>query len=471
MTDSLFQERPALRRLVVMIDADLLAPPETPVSPGFVLTALLDHPYVKLIRFRDEGPPADTPLESYGAGGTRAALGWAVIKGKDGDGRPTFQFADENGTAFFPMSGNAGESGRRATNSRAYPHLGPDDAADQREKDGRSLQVATGAMADVFITERPYLFEISIQSGVTVCRMTEALALVALYLRAQNEFIASWRPRARMDRELYFWVGTRELLPSAWRWNTACVRESSATGAPELQYLGDSLLQRVQRALMTRDDFHRAFNRLQNDPGNSREVLAHLDTMLVLLMGAVDVTARVAHRVLALTGDIYNAGWQRPWINTVAATDPTLAAIFAANTHNWHALRILGRLRNTVHGQAIRSVPVWLSGGSVETEIQLPADNQADIVASMDVLGGRGSWGARNIAGGSVQVNPSIFVERLWPEIVRVLNATMTATPVERLGNVNLTPVDLQPPPDSTNGQPGHFDQAIRNSIRWQLGF
>ena len=267
--------------------------------------------------------------------------------------------------------------------------LDPQDAADRREKDGLALQVAGAAKADIFITERPYLFEISSQFGVTICQPADALALVALYLRAQNEFVIWRQPGGStfyMDRELYFWVGTRELLPSAWRWNTACVQQSSATGDPGLQYLGDSLLQRVQRGLITRDDFHLVFNRLQNNPGNSREMLARLDTMLVLLMGTIDVTARVAHLTLGLTGNIHNAGWQRPWINSVTTADPALAAIFAANTSNWHALTILQLLRNTVHGQAIRSVPVRLSGGSVETEIQLPADDEADVVASMDAL-------------------------------------------------------------------------------------
>lgn len=475
MTGSLFEERPALRRIVVMIDAELLTPSGTAVSPEFVLTALLHHPYMKLIRYRDEGPFLNTPLELYGVGGAKAAVGWAVIKGKDGDGRPSVQYADGESAALIYMPGNASEYGSRATNSRAYPQLGPGDAANRRGKDGLALQVASAVVADLFVTERPYLFEIPSQSGVTICKPDDALALVALYLRAQNEFII-WRGASgstfRLDRELYFWVGTRELLPAAWRWNTACVQESFATGDSEFQDLGDSLLQRVQRGLMTRDDFHLAFNRLQNDPGNSREVLARLDTVLVLLMSAVDITARAAHRILALSGNIYNAGWQRSsWMASVAAADPALAAIFTANTNNWHALTILRLLRNTVHGQAIRSVPVRLSGGSVETEIRLPADDQADILTSMDALGGRGTWGARNITGGAVQVNPSIFIERLWPEILRVLNDTMIATPVERLGNVSLTLADLQPPPDSTSGAPGTFDQVNRNSIRWQLGF
>src|SRR6266852_497651 len=311
-TGSLFEGRPALRRLIVMIDAELLSSPGASPSREFVLTALLGHPYVKLIRYRDEGPFPGSPLRSYGVSESEAAPGWAVMKGKDADGRPSVQLADDESATITYMPGNTGEYARNHVNSSAYTDLGPQAAADRREKDGMALQVAGAVKADIFITERPYLFQILSQFGVTVCQPTDALALVALYLRAQNEFVIWRQPSGStfyMDRELYFWVGTRELLPSAWRWNTACVQQSDATSDPELQYLGDSLLQRVQRCLITRDDFHLVFNKLQNNPGNSREVLARLDTMLVLLMSAMDITARVAHRVLGLTGNIHNAGW------------------------------------------------------------------------------------------------------------------------------------------------------------------
>jgi hypothetical protein len=106
----------------------------------------------------------------------------------------------------------------------------------------------------------------------------------------------------------------------------------------------------------------------------------------------------------------------------------------------------------------------------METQIQLPPGDEAEIIASMDAMGGRSSWGCYT-SGTGVQVDPAIFVEGLWPEILCVLNETMTATPVERLANANLTPADVIPPPSSTSGVPETFDEPNRLSIRWQLGF
>jgi hypothetical protein len=87
--------------------------------------------------------------------------------------------------------------------------------------------------------------------------LPEALALVGLYLRSQQAFII-WRGADgfgsfNMNEGLYYWVGTRELLPTAWRWFAAYVHQSNATNDATLLGLGESLLRRVQRALEARD--------------------------------------------------------------------------------------------------------------------------------------------------------------------------------------------------------------------------
>ena len=52
----LFKGRPPLRKLVVVADSDLLvAPDDHGVTPAALLTGLLTHPYIKLLRYRDEG--------------------------------------------------------------------------------------------------------------------------------------------------------------------------------------------------------------------------------------------------------------------------------------------------------------------------------------------------------------------------------------------------------------------------------
>jgi len=457
-----------------MVDPELMSPAGFSLSREFLLVSLLNHPYVKLFRYRDVGSTTDSNLQP--SGDSAKLAGWATIDGKDGDGRPQALITDDQTASYVWMPGNTGEYGRQHTNARAYPELGPDSAAARRERDGLALQVAAAAAADIFITNRQYLFELpdSLKLGVTICNPEDALALIALYLREQNEFVV-WRRSDGvtfyLGGELYYWVGVRELLPASWRWYTACIQESSASNDAKLKDLAESLPIRVQRGLQARDRFHLAFNRPQ-DVETSRQVLAELDTMLVLLMSAVDITARVAHHVLSLPpNNAYRAGWQsNQWLTAVRNADANLAGLYSTNSNNSHALTILRLLRNTVHGQAIRSMPTRLSGGSIQTEIQLPTDEENDILTSMDALGGRATWGARAANGGTL-IDPSTLIERLWPQVLRLLNETMDATPVERLSNVQLTAADRVPPPDSTDGTPGTFDKLNRESIRWQLGF
>ena len=80
------------------------------------------------------------------------------------------------------------------TQAPARTDLPPDVAADRRERDALAADVATAVEADLFITERPYLFgtkRIHVPA-VTLCQTPEALAMIGLYLRSQGEFIL-WR--------------------------------------------------------------------------------------------------------------------------------------------------------------------------------------------------------------------------------------------------------------------------------------
>jgi hypothetical protein len=331
LTSALFEERPSLRKLVVLADDDLLASPsDATLSPGVVLTGLLTHPYVTLLRYRDGGPPSDTPRREYGPPVARqsAAEGWAELEPEERAGIRGLVYTRASGVTHAGVLGSRTVFARRDISSPAYANLDPTDAADRRERDALALGVAEAAHADLLITQRPYLLAEGLRPlGVTVCTPSEALAIVGLYLRSQNAYVI-WRGSEGigsfgMNKGLYYWVGTRELLTAAWRWFTACVQESHGSGDGTLLDLGQSLLTRVQRVLEARDRFHRVFNLPQNNDAAS-EALTGLDSALVLLMGAVDSSARVAHLVLGLPGDARNAGWQRSriWLPQVAAAEP-----------------------------------------------------------------------------------------------------------------------------------------------------
>jgi hypothetical protein len=59
-----------------------------------------------------------------------------------------------------------------------------------------------------------------------------------------------------------------------------------------------------------------------------------------------------------------------------------------------------------------------------------------------------------------------VLLERLLPDVLRLLNDLMAATPVEKLAGVSLKSSDLGPP----TGADETFSEMRRQSIRWQLG-
>jgi hypothetical protein len=470
-----------MRKLVVLIDAELLASSDdATLSQNVLLTGLLTHPYVELLRFSNEGPPPNAPRQAFEPPGVSrsAAKGWVELEATNNHGVRGLVYATSSGVSYTGVYGDwTGSFARTDISTPIYADLSPSEAANRRESDMLALGVAGAVHADLFITERPYLFARRFPAqGVTVCMRSEALALVGLYLRSQQAFII-WRGSDgtgtfTMNGGLYFWVGTRELLPSAWRWFAACVHQSSTTNDQTLLELGESLLRRVQRALEARDRFHQAFNLPQNND-TARSVLSELDAILVTLMGAVDASARVAHQVLGLSGTPRNAGWQnsRQWLPTVATAEPGLAALFDSGSEHFHALAILRIMRNSVHGQMIRSIAVQQSGRMLETAIMLPAGDETEIMTAMDALGGRSSWGASK-GPSRCLIDPGTFIEILFPRVLTLLNEVMDNTPVEQLSHANLTQADCNPPaPSPGSGGMDTFSEINRLSIRWQLGF
>ncbi len=476
---ALFEARPALRKLVVLADAELLASSDdTTLSRKVVLTGLLTHPYIKLLRYRDQGPFAGTPRRAYGpaAAGLTAAEGWAELLPPDGkDGRDLL-YSEASGTVYTAVWGKRADYARTDVTPVCYRDLDPAVAADRRERDALAAEAAQAINVDLFVTERPYLFETraAIGQGVALCRTAEALALVGLYLRSQNEFIiwqaADGTGALTMNEGLYYQVGAVELLPQSGRWSAACSQASQTTGDETLSELYHSLLRRIQRALKARDNFHRTYNLPQNND-TARTVLTELDSILVSLMAAVDGTARVAHIVLGLPGGAHRAGWQydQKWLPQVARQMPVLAALFDPGTPSQHSLTILRLLRNTVHGQMMRTTAVNRPGRVRETVIRLPGSDEATILSSIDALDGQAAWGVRTGANGSTLVDPAAFIERLFPHVLTLLEAVMGQTPVERFNSApatgGLSTVARRA------GMADWYSERNRLSIRWQLGF
>lgn len=468
-----FSERPPLRQLVVVVDETILLSATDSATKRSLLAGLLSHPYIKLLRYADGGPPADSVRTRHEHIG-EVIPGWLIVGDRDeGFAGWPVTFAGASGTSVSRAGiiGNAVEVADSDELTGAYAELGGEEAAARRRADALAVQGAASAQADVFITERDYLHAVTwdLAGGVLVAHPGDALPLVSLYLRAQGEFItyrsADGRATSHLNKGLFYWVGTRELLPSGWRWFTACVH--AGADDDELIYLGQSAFQRIQRALQARDEAHRALNQPQNND-TATDALANLDLVLLGLMAAVDVTARVAHRVLALPGNRYDAGWQRSsWLRKVRREAPALADRVAANTAGAHTLFVLSRLRNSIHGTAMDALAVSQSPARrEETLVGLPHAETDLLLLAMDSLDGRAAWGVRELMPHRAHADPGVLLDRLFVGVLDLIDDLMQLTPVERLSGTQLDP-DAEGPSDDD----GTFDAWTRQSIRWQLGF
>lgn len=233
-----------------------------------------------------------------------------------------------------------------------------------------------------------------------------------------------------------------------------------------------SLLQRTQRALESRDRIHIALNRRQNhDMLNA--ALSELDIVLVLLMGATDIAARVAHQVLSLPDELkYQAAWQRHgrnrWLDTLRKAHAPLAAVVDAPSEGANTLRILRSLRNSIHGAALQGTAYDDAGSPLQSLFRVPPGDVSAIRTAMNATGGNEAWGLKRSDGDDLYLDPGIFVDQLSEHVLRLLNALLALTPVEQLSHVSLTPADRVPPRRSAGDV---FAPEIRQGIRWQLGF
>lgn len=473
-----FSERAPLRKLIAVIDADLLeAATKQPGDDLSALGGLLSHPYITTLRYADEGPPQGTPRIDHPLRAP-AAVGWIEVGPEDETCR-MFPVVSCNNTTIRETGiiGDFVPAAEYDDTSGAYENLEPAQAVARRRADAIAMCAAAASGAHVFITRRDYLHQVKwdLGHGVLAAQPEAALDLVALYLRAQGVF-DWWRSvdgsaLETINRGLFYAAGARALLPAWWRWRdaisqhvqqTAVVHEHHVDAERELLNLAAAPLTRLQRALEARDQVHRALNQPQHRD-TAELVLANLDVALVMLMAAVDATARVAHRALGLKkAGSFSAGWQRSvWLTDVRKADGRLADAFDPDTTwNGAVLLVLSRLRNSVHGGP--STPLGIPTtvpGQHETLVEFLGINTAELAEVMGRLGGAERWGLRKVARDRVHFEPDALVENLFAAAIKVIDNSMAATPVERLKGVALTEELAQTPTLSPQ------QQAIRRLL------
>ena len=394
-----FVPRPALRKLRVVIDADLLERLRATNADeaDSLLASLVHHKFITLLRYADHGPPADEISQSA-SNWPGTPTGWVI-------GPTGVPPADSGGSAWvrYALDGPAGQimgyfhGAQHAADDSAscvYSDRPLDEGAAQRAADVVAASCAYAVGADLFITERPYLFGATWDAagGVLAFRPLDALPLVGLYLRAQEQFTVRQAygdlgGGINMNRGGFYTAATYDLLPSLARWYGACEAHSAAVGDDELVFLAGSIVHRFQRALQDRDRVWFSLNRPTiSDAGE--DALDALDDVLLRLMGAVDITARVARIVLGLDESSRLQGWtSKRFRREVRKAAPPLADLFAHNTAHRRTLNVLARLRNSIHHTSLPEIRVSQGRGSHRTWVGLREDERDVVFEAADTLG------------------------------------------------------------------------------------
>ena len=175
----------------------------------------------------------------------------------------------------------------------------------------------------------------------------------------------------------------------------------------------------------------------------------------------------LVHLTLGLKGSVRDAAWQRErWLKKVEGKAPALAELAERGTAGGLTLTILSRLRNTIHGEALRGVRVSGPGfRRLGTLLQMPKADEPDLLDAFSTLGGEDAWGVRWPIE-PFYVNPDVLLDMLLAHAIWLLNEIIASTPFESLPFVQLSATDQQAP----TAVDSPFVLRNRRSVRWQLG-
>ncbi|MEU1969402.1 hypothetical protein ABZ541_29105 [Micromonospora sediminicola] len=296
---------------------------------------------------------------------------------------------------------------------------------------------------DAIVTSRPWL--LAQRAGpharylAHVFSPEEALALVGLFLRWHQDSVIiggspiRWGPVSMRRAAAY------AMLPSYWRWAAAAPRNHA--GYDPYRSLASSCMTRAARALAFRDAIHGLS--VHDARRNADEMLAELDSLLYSLVGAFDITARLADLYLNLNTPKFQVGWQKQaWRTHLNNHAPELAAFTAEGGTAHRVMKIAAVLRNTVHSAALHVTGHRLSTGEENILVTVPPDEEQALLGWLDT--DADAWGVQRMSGGRTVLDAGRFVEQLVPAALGVLEGTMARTPLDRLPGFTPTPSHLE---------------------------
>jgi hypothetical protein len=267
------------------------------------------------------------------------------------------------------------------------------------------------AERDLFVSDDAILLaERQRLDRANIVHPTEALPLIHLHLRMQEQFAYRKTPRVTfiMDRGMFFLVALRERMPGLW----GLIRRTASI--PTLNYrllrLGDAVRSKCMRCLEARDELALLFYAADTD--RDRRAY-HFTYVLLLLSGALDALAKLAGLVHQPLGSTSTSGQRRA---SFRSSD------FKKQLRGWGARSLVNivtrrdfeqfcelvwRPRNRIHAEEYSGV-LYASGLGLQALIRVDAEDRAAIGAAAGALGGSSCFGLTS-ATGELSFEPYIY--------------------------------------------------------------
>lgn len=444
---SAFARGPKERQLRVIVDRAT-----APAGEGLdLLLRFAGHPLVEVLSTRAEGLPrlAVSPIDP------------ATDQARTVITRPA-----------GPTNYSAVRSASRAL-GLADELLQASPAIGDREEVIRVLLLAFAAAecygADALVTGSPILLDRAIQRpgapASNAMTVAEGLALLGLHLRLRGDFTMDRGPgyRGSIDRGLFYWDLARALLPSTWRCGSGAQQYGQATGDDRMLPLVLSAITRLGNSLRARDYLHGQLKLVQTHD-TADDALFYLDTFLVFMVGAFDAIGRVAHLACGLNSTKLrgaqwrdDTGWRPKQLQPVA---PALAQLMNKGTPARDALDMLALLRNTIHGEALRSVGVQRPGRLRESLLLLPKDKETELLTVVARRGGNQTWGISKVGSRGVAMEMDRFIEEILPQaaaaldtLIQEISDRITKLPGVQAGSLPTGPPASDPLDPTTGGR------------------
>lgn len=258
---------------------------------------------------------------------------------------------------------------------------------------------------------------------------SEAARVLGLLLRSRGIFIYAAGPgySKSFDRGMFYWALTRHRLPSLWHYFSGCL-EAERLRKDDTGMIAGSVLTRCDRAHQARD----AVARLLHVPqGNNvrDEMMYHFEYLTLLLSGALDAEAKIAHRACAITKSPERlASFRRPaFTDEIRSAGHPILADFIASPRFVNVSALVSRIRNTIHGAGMPTVGYHGGGDPQKSFVEVTLEHRDAIWSAAEALGGPDRWGLWR-SHGRLYLEPCSYGTVLLSDVLQCIDSIAERT-------------------------------------------